>query len=130
MEELIHSRMETGNNNLRRNLVQWYENEGAVCQARVRNLKVRSTKLKVSHHQDIQVEGTRAVGNTGGPVPAEFLLNLEESLEEGTGGKGRVKFDHGVEKAGLIGESYGLGGIERGAADHSAEGGEPGPRRR
>jgi hypothetical protein len=61
----------------RSDLVQRNEDEAAICEARVRKLEIRFTELKVSHHQDIQVESARAIGNTRGAVSAKLAFERE-----------------------------------------------------
>jgi len=100
---------------------EWNEHEVTLFHSRMRNLQARFADPLVPIYQNIQVERTRAVADSGGAVPAEFLLNSEQTLEQGARVEIGLDGDNGVEEAGLTGEANGLGGVERRAAHGTAE---------
>lgn len=80
-EQLSHSRSILRHDDLRRDLVERNEDECALGQAGMRNFKIGLTELKVSDHQDIQIEGARAVADTCGAITAELTFNIEQRFQ-------------------------------------------------
>jgi len=108
-------------NELGCDLVQRDENERTFGQPGMRNFQIGFTETKISHHQDIQIESTGAVGNFKDPVTAVLPLNGEETREQGAWGQACLECDSGVDEAGLIGEPNGRGRVERGSAHDVAQ---------
>ncbi len=87
----------------------------------MRNFQIGFTETKISHHEDIQIESARAIGNFENPVTAVLSLDGQETREQGAWGKTCLQRDHGIDEAGLIGEPDGRSGIERGATHDATE---------
>lgn len=108
--------------------VQRDEDEGALGEARVRDFQAGLADDQIAVEENVEVEGTGAVGDLSGAVAAKVALDREESGEEIARGKIRFEGDDGVEEAGLINKAWGEtdrgGGVERGARGDAAEGGE------
>ena len=100
------------------------ENEGAFSETRVGNIEAGFAEEEVVVEEDVEVEGTRAVGDGCGAVAAEIALDGEEGVEEIAWGEWSFEGQDRVEETGLIGEADGGGGMERGACGDSAQGGE------
>ena len=100
------------------------ENEGALVEARVRDFKGGLVQNEVTINDDVEIEGTGAVLNSGRTVAAEVAFNGEERAKEFERGERGIEGDNGVEEAGLADETDGSSGVERGAAGDAAEGGE------
>lgn len=81
IEQLSHSRSITRDRNLRRDLVEWNENEGALGQARMRNLQIGFTEVKISHHQDIQIKRARTVARAKRTVSTVLTLESEKRFQ-------------------------------------------------
>jgi len=107
---------------LRCDLAERDEDEGAFGEAGVGNDKTGPTDNEVAIEQDVQVEGARAIGDAGGAVTPKVLFDEEQGAEEFKGGQVCLKRGGGIEKAGLLGEADGLGGVERGAGKYAAKG--------
>jgi len=88
------------------------------------NLEAGSVNRLIAVKQEIEVEGTGAVGDGGGAVAAEFALDLEQPVEKFARGQVGFKREDGVEEARLVGQANGSGGVERRALGDAAEGGE------
>ena len=107
-------------------LVERDEDEGALGEARVRDDETGAADDEIAVEQDVEVEGARAVGEAVGAVAAEVLFDEEQGAEQFEWGEIGFEGGGGVEKAGLVGESDGRGGVERGAGKRRG----PGIRRR
>ena len=86
------------------------------------NLQARLADLLVPVYQNIQIQGARAIPNAGGAVAAEFPLDAEQAVEQGVRVEFGLQGDHCIEETGLVGETHGLGGVERRAGDDAAQG--------
>ena len=84
-------------------------------------LKTRLADLQVPEYQNIQIERTRPVAIACGAVAAKLQFNAEQAFEQGMRVKISLKHDHRVEKMRLIGETDGLGGIQRRARRDASE---------
>jgi hypothetical protein len=56
------------------NLVERYQNEGALGEARVRHFKAGLAEHEIAIEDEIEIECTRTVGDGVEPVAAEFLF--------------------------------------------------------
>lgn len=83
MKQLSHGLPVPGNHNLRGNFGERNKDKSALCQSRVRDLQAGFADLEVSQQQNIQIQGSRPVGDAVGTISAEFLFDAEELLEEG-----------------------------------------------
>ena len=77
--------------------------------------------MDVSHQQDIQIQGPGPVLKSFGAVTTECALEIKQGGEQRLRGKFCFEGDDGVGETGLVGESDGLGGIERRAGCYLAE---------
>ena len=100
------------------------EDEGTFGEARVGNLQMCFVQYQVAEEEEVEIEGAGAVRDARGAVPPEVYLDGEQALEQRARCEACFERDDGVEEAGLRGEADGLGGVERGADDDAAEGGE------
>ena len=87
----------------------------------MRNLKAGLADPLVSIHKDIQVQGARAIANCGEAITPEFLFQPKQPVEQGTGVEIGFESHDGVEETGLVGETDGFGGVERGAGNDASE---------
>ena len=67
-----------GINRARRNLVEWDQDESALGQPRMGNLKAGLADSEVPYQQDIQVERPGSGEDAGSPVPAKLLFNGQQ----------------------------------------------------
>lgn len=109
IEQLSRRRSMTRDHGLRRDFVERNQNEGALGHARMRNLQIGLTEAKVSQHQDIQIEGARAVAWAERAVAAVLALEVEQRIEQRVRRKRRFEHDDCVEKSWLLGEADGTG---------------------
>ncbi len=100
------------------------ENKGALGKTRVGDIEAGLANDQVSIEDDVEIERARAIGRAGDAVAAEFALEGEKRAEKLEGGEIGFKSDDGIEKARLLGEAGGRGGVERGARRDVADGGE------
>ena len=107
-----------------RDFIERHEDEGALGEARVRDLKAGVCEDHVAVENKVEIEGAGAVGRAGGAIAAEFEFDGEKRVEQIAWGKMGFKSDNGVYEAGLVGESDGRGGVERGTHGDVAERGE------
>ena len=107
-----------------RDFVQRHENEGAVGKTRVRDFKAGLAKNHIAIEQDVEIERAWAVGRARGAIAAEFELDSENAIQQFLRRKMRFEGDHRVREAGLIRESDGRGGVERGACGDAANNGQ------
>ena len=98
---------------MRGDLSERDEDEGAGREAGMRDFEVGLGDDLIAEEEDVEVEGAGAVAKAGCAVAAEFALDGEEIFEEGARGEVGFEGDDGVEEAGLVGETDGLGGVER-----------------
>ena len=119
-EQLGHRCSITWDADLWRDLVEGNEDECALGQAGMRNLKIGFTEVKISQQYNIQVQGAGAIAHAGGAVTAEFALDFEQRIEKAMRGEAGFKRDDRIQKPGLVGEADGRGGIERGAVNDAA----------
>ena len=103
-------------------LVERNKDKGALGEARMRDDETGSADDEIAIEENVEVEGAGAVGDAGDADAAEFLFDEEHGAEQLEWGQLGFKSDCGVEEAGLIGESNGRGGVERGARRHTAQG--------
>jgi len=89
------------------------QDESALRQPRVRNLKTRLADLHVPEEQNIQIERARAVGDGAGPVSSKLLFDGQQAFQQLLGLKLCFQGDHRVDKARLRGKSDRFGGVER-----------------
>jgi hypothetical protein len=89
------------------------EDEGALSESGMRDFETGFAEDEIAIEEDVEVEGAGAVAKAGCAVAAEFALDGEEIFEEGARGEVGFEGDDGVEEAGLVGETDGLGGVER-----------------
>ena len=87
----------------------------------MRNLEARLADPFVSIHQNIQVQGARAIANCGEAVSPEFLFDAEQGVQQSAGGEIGLQGDDGVEETGLVGEPDGFGGVERRTGKDASE---------
>ncbi len=95
-----------------RDFVQRDEDEGALGEARMRDFKAGLAEDEIVVEENVEIEGARAVRNTGGAVAAEFTLDEENGAKQFERRQSCFESYDRVEKAGLIGEAHGLGGVE------------------
>jgi hypothetical protein len=100
------------------------EDEGALVKARMRDFQGGLIQNQVTIKDDIEIEGTGAVGDGGRTVAAEVMLDFEQVAEEFERRERGFERDDGIEEARLTGEADGSSGVERGAGSDAAEGGE------
>jgi hypothetical protein len=79
---------------------------------------------EIAIEEDVEVEGSRAVGECGGAIAAEDALDREKSVEKWARCETGFEEENGVEKTRLGGKADGRGGIERGTRGDAAEPGE------
>lgn len=101
------------------------DDEVALVHARMRNFEPGFADPFVPVYQNIQIQRARSVPNARRPIPAKFLLNLQQTFEQLSRLQIRLQCDHRIEKPWLVGESYRLGGIERGAPHQGSQRLEP-----
>jgi len=87
----------------------------------MRNLQPRFTDRQVADKQDVQVQSSRAVGKPRRPVPAELLLDGQQSLEELPRLQLRLQRQDRVDKMRLAGKPNGISSIERRPANCPAQ---------
>jgi len=104
--------------------IQRNEDEGSLSQARMRNLEAGLGENKIAVEQEVEIEGAWAVGNRARAIASEETLNREKRVKERAWRKIGFKRDDGVEKARLIGNADGRGGIKRGTRGDAAESGD------
>jgi hypothetical protein len=117
VEQLLDGLSTAGINRARRNLVEWDQDESALGQPRMGNLKAGLADSEVPYQQDIQVERPGSVEDAGSPVPAKLLFDGQKPSQQ----LSRLQFcfqrHHGVGEPWLLGESYGIGAVKRRPAD-------------
>src|SRR5208283_4856278 len=113
LEQLSHSLVMAWIDGLRCDLVQGDENECSFCKARMRNFQARFMNAQISYHQDIQIERARTVQQARGAITAVISLEIEQAVKEGARRHPGFESNDSVHETRLLGESNGLGGIER-----------------
>jgi hypothetical protein len=98
------------------------EDECALGEARVGDLKAGGGEDEVVKEEDVEVESSGAILEACGAVAAEFVLDGEKGVEQGLRGEIGFEGDNGVDKAGLGSKPDGLGAVEGGSGDDAAEG--------
>jgi len=88
----------------------------------MRNFQARFADPLVPVYQNIQIQRPWPVANALRAIPAKFLLNPEQPLEQGAGVELRLQRHHSVEKSGLIGQAHRRGRIEGRTGDYVAQG--------
>jgi hypothetical protein len=99
-----------------------YEDEGALREAGMRNFEAGLREDEVGVEENVEVEGARAVGDSGRAITTEETLDEKEGCEEGARSQRGIKGDDSIEEAGLIGEADGGGGIQRGTRGDASDG--------
>lgn len=119
---MCHGFSGPGVNGMRGYLAERDEDEGALGHARVRDFEAGQADVDVVEEKDVEVERPGAVGDSCRAVAAEFELDGEKAVEQGLRGKIGFECNGGVDEAGLMGESNGIGAVKRGASSDAAEG--------
>jgi hypothetical protein len=104
--------------------MEGYEDKSPLGETRMGNVKFEFVQNEGAEHQDIEVDGARAVEKAGGAVAAELALDAEKGRQEGGGGKVCFEGDDGVDETRLVVDSDGRGGIEGRPAGDAADGAE------
>jgi len=73
-----------------------YENEGALCEAEMRNFKAGFREDEIAIEENVEVESAGAVGDCGVAVTTEETLDEKEGGEEGARSEHGVKEDDGI----------------------------------
>ena len=97
----------------------------ALAHPRMGNLKSWFADSLVSENQNIQVQGARAIANTGRTVTSVLFFDAQQGCEQSLGIELCFKSDDRIEKSRLIGEAHRRGGIERRACHHRSQGTQP-----
>jgi len=90
----------------------------------MRDFKSGFAKDEIVVEENVEIEGARAIGNTGGAVAAEFAFDEENGAKQFERRQSGFESDDCVKETGLISEADGRGGVDRGAGRDAAEGGE------
>jgi len=88
----------------------------------MRYFQIRFADFKIAEEQDVQIERSRSVLDSGGAIPAKLLLQRHQPDEQFPRVQRCLQFYHGIDEARLIGKSDRLGGVKRRAARHPAQG--------
>ncbi len=104
--------------------VEGDEDKGALGEARMGDFEAGFAEDEIAVEENVEIEGARAIGNTGGAVAAEVAFDEENGAKQFERRQSGFESDNGVEEAGLISEADGRGGVDRGAGRDAAEGGE------
>ena len=123
-KQLGHGAAAAGIDEVGRDFRERNEDEGALGEAGMRQLKAGLAEAEISEQEQVEIEGSRAVGQAARAVAAILGLDGEEAHEQGARGKAGAEGDDSVDEARLIVKAYGRGGVERGAGADLAEGGE------
>jgi hypothetical protein len=106
---------------LRRDLVERNKHKGTLSEPRMRYLESCLAEAEVAQHQDIQVQCTWTVGDTGGAVAAEIAFEGKKLFEQSAGRKIGIERQNCIQEARLIGKAHWPCGIKRGARDDASE---------
>lgn len=128
-EQMLYGLSATGNSQLRSNLMERNQYKSPLIQPGMRKLEPSLSGLDIVYEQDIQIQRPRAIGNRFRTVPAEFLFDRQQLIEQRARLERRIQCHHRIHKPGLRGISNRLSGIKRRSADQGAELAQP-PRRR
>ena len=102
------------------NLVQRNENECALGQSGVGNLKRSPADYEIVKEKNIHVESARAVLKIENAIPPEVLFDEQQSAQQLERCQIGFQRRDRVEKARLIGKSHWGSGVERRQCDHAA----------
>lgn len=123
-EELRDGAAGAGIDGLGSDFVEGNEDEGALGEARVRDLKTIFADDEIAVEDEVEIESARTVENACRAIAAEVALDCKQSVKQLVGSEMGFKRDDGVEEARLIGETDGSGGVERGAGGDATKGGK------
>ena len=84
-----------------------------LSQPRMGKLQPRLIDLKMAYEQDIQIQRSWPIGNRCRTVPAEFLFDCQQFIEQCARLKFGFQRHNRIHKPGLLRESNWLGFIER-----------------
>ncbi len=92
----------------------------------MRNFQACFMNAQISYHQDIQIKRARTVQQARGAITAVISFEIEQAVKEGARCHPGFESNDSVHETRLLGESNGLGGIERRACNDAADGFEAG----
>lgn len=87
----------------------------------MRDVEIGFADHQVAEQENIEIEGARPVGDSGGAVAAEFAFDVQQGGKEFTRVEGSFDAYYRVQKTGLVLKANGRGGIEGGAGYDAAE---------
>lgn len=98
-----------------------HENEGALVKTGMRDFEAGQVEDEIAVEDKVEVKGARTLGDAGGTIAAEFLLDFKQLAQEFEWREQGFESEHGVEEARLVDEADGGGGVERGAGRDAAK---------
>jgi len=94
---------------MRRNLVEWYQDEYALSHSRMRNLQPGLGDLQVAKEQNVQIESARPICESQRPVTAKLLLDGKQRLQQLLRLQLRLQCNDSIDETRLLGKSHRLG---------------------